>query len=677
MLTGCKKGDRDCEFPQHNSLTGKLKSDPSLETPLTESGAKSASTARRRESLGSSESSHVRDGVESLDDEDEDQETIEPEDDEDRMTTTSAQSTERTGDTSRKASTSTSISSKQIRVTNDRHATSRQDGDRTKVPRGSSSPTTPKQTSRSIEKLANNFEPSMKGYLQYYHDHMTTWHYMLRTDSTGFLQDQILTAASTFEPLQYALVAFASYHYTLAHTTHHVGFEPFWQYYANAILKLRLHLATHQEANEHVLLTVLQLATFEEYLGDWVSISAHLRAAHKILTRLYTTKAAMERESALHVQAWFARFDNSTGLAALRSTLLDQTRSEERMQSLHAQIDRKSLHYQAQRLRYLFSRSQFMANELADISVRLRQANNSQAQGVSVRHLEKAMMTDLLKLAGQLQSFRRELSNISDRGEHVVMVDVSDAFDRDAKIPYIPVYTGAVWGLNILWIEWYAWNQVIKYKSYIAVTNLGWKYPVTPNPADEAQQLLAFPLQDLAIYSMYQCWVYEATMRTAGKPDGLLLAMGAAMGSALTFLPPDHSPYITWARRLMAGMEHSGYMYPPPFRREMCRRWRIPASDRGWIPNQYVANPLVSELCKVVEDRHRAAIEEFKRTGLGDSDADIREVRALFEMLEVTPVDHKSETALVKRELARNPFDRLLSSLYQAELSDSHATRRG
>lgn len=558
-----------------------------------------------------------------------------------------------------------------------RHEVSTHALDALRNSRGSASPETSKQTSRSFERIASSFEASMNGYLQYFRDQITTWHYMLRTDATTFLHDQLLTAASKFEPLQYALVAFAAYHHTLGRTTQHASFEPFWQYYVNAILKLRQHLATHQDANEYVLLTILQLATFEEYLGDWVSISAHLGAAHKIITRLYTTNAALESESAMHVQAWFARFDNLTGLAALRSTLLDRTRSEKRMQLLYGQIDSTSLHHQQQSLRYLFSRSQFISNQLADLSVRLRGANNSHAQGKSVHHLEKEMMTDFLKLAGQLQRFRLELSEISDRGNHVVTVDVSDAFDRDAKIPAIPVYTGALWGLNVLWIEWYAWNQVIKYKSYIAVNNLGWKYPVTPNPADEAQQLLAFPLQDLAMYSMYQCWMYEATMRTAGKPDGLLLAMGAAMGSALTFLPPDHSPYITWARRLMAGMEHSGYMYPPPFRKEMCRRWRIAPTDQGWIPNQYMANPLVAELCKVVEDRHRNAVEESKKSGMGDGNADIREVRALFEMLEVTPGDHKGLAGMGRGNPATYPFDQLLTSLYRAELSGRPAARRG
>ena len=92
-----------------------------------------------------------------------------------------------------------------------------------------------------------------------------------------------------FEPLLYAVVAFAAYHNALSRPDGRI--RDFLDSYDRSVSLLRRSLEKSDRHSLPTLLTILQLATIEEFLGDWVNLLSHQRAAHQIITDGYTPQA--------------------------------------------------------------------------------------------------------------------------------------------------------------------------------------------------------------------------------------------------------------------------------------------------------------------------------------------------------------------------------------------------
>ena len=149
---------------------------------------------------------------------------------------------------------------------------------------------------------------------------MTYYHYHFKLDNNDFLHTEFIDLALENEALLYAVVGFAAYHHTLQQPdgklSHFLG------YYSKAVSLLRSSLEEGRQRTAATFLTILQLATFEEYLGDWVHLSQHHRAAHHLLLELYTPQAILQTETGRQIFAWYSRFDVIAGLMAGSQTVL-------------------------------------------------------------------------------------------------------------------------------------------------------------------------------------------------------------------------------------------------------------------------------------------------------------------------------------------------------------------
>ena len=98
-------------------------------------------------------------------------------------------------------------------------------------------------------------------FLAYHHDHVTYNHYFLKQAATGFIQKSIIEYAMEYEPLLYALVGFSAYHYTLKQPRGKL--HTFLRYYNRSVSLLRKSLQAGARHSRGMLMTILQLATFE------------------------------------------------------------------------------------------------------------------------------------------------------------------------------------------------------------------------------------------------------------------------------------------------------------------------------------------------------------------------------------------------------------------------------
>lgn len=98
-------------------------------------------------------------------------------------------------------------------------------------------------------------------FIRYHRENLDCDHYALKFDNTNFLQTTFLEIALSYEPLLYAITAFAAYFFTLDRQDGKL--QDFLQYYNKSVSLLRDSLAKSSRHSTATLLTILQLATFE------------------------------------------------------------------------------------------------------------------------------------------------------------------------------------------------------------------------------------------------------------------------------------------------------------------------------------------------------------------------------------------------------------------------------
>lgn len=103
-------------------------------------------------------------------------------------------------------------------------------------------------------------------YLDYHRNHLDHHVYFFRHRCDYFLHTILLTLALTYEPLLYSVVGFAAFQMALKEPSGQI--EDFLGYYNKSVTGLRKSLAGGQAHSDTMILTILQLATFE--VGDLI-----------------------------------------------------------------------------------------------------------------------------------------------------------------------------------------------------------------------------------------------------------------------------------------------------------------------------------------------------------------------------------------------------------------------
>lgn len=98
-------------------------------------------------------------------------------------------------------------------------------------------------------------------YLNYHRTHVTDYHYAFKYDQDDFLKTTFLEIAVRSEPLLYAVVGFSAYLYSVAKGDGKIN--DFLGYYNKSVTTLRISLTNNQKPTVATLLTILQLATIE------------------------------------------------------------------------------------------------------------------------------------------------------------------------------------------------------------------------------------------------------------------------------------------------------------------------------------------------------------------------------------------------------------------------------
>jgi hypothetical protein len=98
-------------------------------------------------------------------------------------------------------------------------------------------------------------------YLDYFRNHITVHHYSLKRDTQNFLKGDFLAHAMKFEPLKYAVAGYAAYFHTLAQPDGRMS--TFLHFYNESVSRLRSTITKNKKQGLTTFLTILQLASIE------------------------------------------------------------------------------------------------------------------------------------------------------------------------------------------------------------------------------------------------------------------------------------------------------------------------------------------------------------------------------------------------------------------------------
>ena len=386
---------------------------------------------------------------------------------------------------------------------------------------------------------------NVKFYLKYHRNNLSHHHYSWKYDAGDFLKKTFLEIAINFEPLMYAVVAFAAYHNALSREDGRV--KDFLDAYNKSVSSLRQSLAKTERHSLSTLLTILQLATIEvrafarllisnleltrheqEFLGDWVNLLSHQRAAYQIITDLFTPQTITQSETHRKIISWYIRFDLFAGMMSGGKTVLAREWFDACAEFYKKQARDKPNDFGA-RFEDMFATSRLVATDIA-----LLLASKSTGE-----KSEEQFAREVQDLTARMDEFEQRLNTTFTDPSCFVKTfpnapPPSDNDITDFRDPNFCL-SGELFSMNYILIDF--WAMQLMFRLQLSTT-------------------LSTPLELEAI-ALKKCKMFEAVQYSGQGPQGAVLGLQASLGIACLLLPKEQK-YTDWARRKFALMEQHG-----------------------------------------------------------------------------------------------------------------------
>jgi hypothetical protein len=370
----------------------------------------------------------------------------------------------------------------------------------------------------------------VKFYLKFHREHMSHHHYAFKYDGGDFLKTTFLEIAMNdgSAALLYSIVAFAAYHYSIAKNDSNIA--TFLSYYNKSITFLQQSLKRHRHSVS-TLLTILQLATIEEFLGDWINLMGHQKAAYQILTDLFTPQTIMQDETRRKIITWYIRFDLFAGMMGGGATTLERDWFAASAEFYQRQT-RDKPHDLGARFEGYFATSRLLAT---DVTILFSgKAKNSIT--------DEQFATGLDQLAQQFHSFGHTIETaFTDPSCFVhTFPDPSPDEEEEDLFQYRDphfLYAGELSTMNFVLTDHWAIDMMFKLQISIA---LGQPPPV-----------------ELGEIAMKKCKMFDAIQHGSDGGATAILGCQASLGIMSLFLPKDPR-YTLWSRQKFARIEQLG-----------------------------------------------------------------------------------------------------------------------
>lgn len=581
ICTRCKKGNRDCVYPDPpSSRSSKLKD---------------GSSSSQRASPKSSDDGENGDN---------DQETkfLEPIMDEDEP---EESSTDGVSD-SQMSGTRTGGSSIQDFARRESADSVSQDGNAQSSPATSNGNSLGYRTTATPSLYLNipteghldwsHLPPDYQHYMNYFVENITSFHYSISHDEENFFGLILPSLAVQYEPLLNAVVGFSAYHSTLQNPNGKI--QEFLKYYNKSVTSLLESIKTKDMDNVLTLVTILQLLTTEEYFGDWINLMGHQKAAFQVICKIFSPDTVLKTAIGRACLDWYTRYDCFVALMGgfptdLSKEWFDLMNDHHRSrmivnpEDLNCKISLRStqlraISYDMSMLYARGGRGQIEPEGFAQEHTRITQELlNWKSTWETILSIPEYLVTDF--------SHRRE-------------ADPDDIVD-----PYMPglLYKGPLFTNTLIYTEWES----------IMIMHLSQSSDV---PAEQV-------FVNTAKHAYAICQYFENVQYWPLKPKGALIPLQCCVSIASLFLPRDYRHQM-WVRRKLALMDTMGFIYPTPQRLKLAQLFRDPSCARWWLPNDEGLTPILQAIRAFADERNTAAVNVQHEN--------LREVRHIFAKLE-------------------------------------------
>ncbi|KAM5348104.1 hypothetical protein ACJ41O_007928 [Fusarium nematophilum] len=441
----------------------------------------------------------------------------------------------------------------------------------------------------------SHLPPEYQRCLAFFVENMTNFHYCIPTDLDDFFKTILPSAATRHEPLLNAVVGFSAYHITLRNP--HGKLQDFLQYYNKSVTLLLGLLKRKEKPNVATLLTILQLATIEEYFGDWVNLMGHQKAAFEILTSMFTPQTVMQTPMGRMCLSWYARFDTFVALMGGFPTDLPR-------EWFLAMVD----FYKAEATVYPGE----LRWKIEEWSARLRLISYDMsilfARGSRGQISPEEFVKEHDAINVRLVEWKEKRDPaLLDSRYLITDFPPAETIDPDDIVnPYTVgiLYDFPLFNATVLCAEW---NSImIMHKCQSSGTR---------------PDLL---FADLNRHAYRTCQYFETLEFWPATPKGVLILIQACIAIAALFLPQDAQHHM-WFRRKFALLETMGYIHPITLRTKMSELFREPSCVQWWLPNGEGFSPVLQSIRNFADERNAAAVTAQQEN--------LREVRHIFAKL--------------------------------------------
>ena len=330
----------------------------------------------------------------------------------------------------------------------------------------------------------------------------------------------------------------------------------------------------------------------------------HQRAAHQILTDLFTPETITQDETRRKIISWYIRFDLFAGIMSGGETNLGRewfcACKEHYCRQTRDRPDDLGARFEA-----YFSTTRLFATDIALLFAAKTKNAISDEQFDSGSHdllaqsseFKNEFETAFTDKSNYVQTF----PNAPERSEN----DITDYRDPDF------LYQGELFTMNYVLIDFWAIDLMFKHQLTIV----------------QRQQ----PSAELTQIALKKCKMFEAIEHADQGPPGAVLGCQASLGIASMFLPKDEK-HTDWCRRKFALIERGGYIYPAIMRKRMSEVWGVDV-NHWWLPNDEGYPHVVRAIRDFIEYRARVPADTM--------DAHVRDMSGIFRTLNV---DEQSNT---------------------------------
>nr|KMM68607.1 hypothetical protein CPAG_04933 [Coccidioides posadasii RMSCC 3488] len=433
--------------------------------------------------------------------------------------------------------------------------------------------------------------PDVTFFIAYRKQHINYHHYLLKSHAAKFLGDDMMSYAMGYEPLLYAVVAFSAYHYSIAHPNGKL--YTFLQYYNKSVSLLLNSLRGGEKHNDAMLLTILQLAAFEELVGDWVNLIDHHQAAHRMLVDLYTPESINVDYFHRHILLWYTRYDVMAGLMSGNSMVLSREwyMADEEFSMQDSMVHPHDLN---KKVMAWGARCRRFGMDMASLFAKITQGLITPEQFIE----EKAIVDDALEELRQFLESMKDPRYLVLSYPHQQPLEPGDVFD-----PYVPgvIYGDELWDVNFCAME-------------LITTTLLYKYQI-------GAILKNMDHSELCEMAKEQAQRIETLNRWPNCPEEMHLWFMSPLGMVVLLLPHDEE-HIMWCRKKLARNEQLGYIYPPAMRMKLADFWKIPEVKNWWLPNDEGYPRIVQDIRAWTKERITDPRDTFREA--------VRDIKAVF-----------------------------------------------